>query len=260
MQTEDTVKANGGSVISTDNLYPFDAPEVQVEIALGKGVVLTHVIAKPSLQNHLSRERAVRRISRVGSNQEITTDNNESDANSEFYNELILRATARKGGDTLKEYDQEQCREFTYEQKDRALVKMYSSWFEVEEDDDPLSILFEREGTMTVRQEIGEEARPSYILRYTLKNPSMSQRQDYNANNFQIKRKVEKRKTTLETVLNLNKGVKLFSQLFEGVEGGRIQAGEFSAERKAEFLSQIDPMFMNGCVDAAVAYFDKSLD
>lgn len=260
---ERLAKSNGGAALisGADNSYLFDASEIQVEISLGKGMILTHVFGKPSLQDHLDRERAIRRISKIANNNEITTDTNESEANAEFYNSLILRARIHKigvAGQDL-EYDADQCRAFRFETKNKAVTKMYAGWFEVEESDDPVAVLFEREGTMIVRQDIGEED-PSYSLRYTIQIPSKTQRQEYITSSIQVKRKTEKRRTTLETVFNLNKGVKLFAALFQGVEGGRIQAGSYVPELRAEFLAAIDPVFQNSVVDAAVGFFDKALD
>lgn len=262
MQTESEIKTNGDSVVMepmTD--YLFDAPEVQAEVHLGKGIVLTHVFRKPSLQDHLNREKSVRRVARIGTNQEITTDNDESDANSEFYNELIVRAVARKGGDTMAEYSAEQCHGFNFEAKDKAITALYASFVEVEEEnDDPLAKLFEREGTLTVRQEIGEEGSPSYVVKYQLKIPTKSQRQEYLAGCFQNKRKTEKRKTTIQTTFNLNKGIKLFNSLLVGVEGGRIQRGPYSTEFRDDYLKQIDPLFANNVADCAASYYDQAQD
>lgn len=257
---EQEIAPNGGAVLADGSDYLFDAPEVQAEVLLSKGVVLTHVFRKPTLQDHLNREKAIRRVSRVSNNQEITSDSNESDGNSEFYNELIIRASARKGGDVLAEYDADKCKEFSFEAKDKAIGQMYAGYFEVEEDEDPLAKLFEREGTLVVRHEIGEEGAASYVVKYTLKIPTKSQRQEYLAGSFQVKRKVEKRKTTLQTVFNLNKGLKLFNSLLVSVEGGRIQRGTYAPELREDFIPQIDPVFANSVADCAVSYYDQSQD
>lgn len=248
----------------TSGLYPLDAKEVNVPVLLDGGAIITHVWNKPTLQHHLDREEAMKRISRGVSRTEFISERSEPQANAEFYDAIILRAEgkfkAMKDGEEqeiTQPFTREQCLMLGREAKHKAVSEAYQSSFEVEpEDDSPFAALFEREGTIKVRHEIGN----AFVLRYILKVPTSSQRTEF-SQSVQVKEKFEKKnRRSLITTVNLNKGVKLFTALFEGVEGGMVEGQSYSPEKKKEFLEAIDPLFKYLAVDCAVSSFDQARD
>jgi hypothetical protein len=87
-----------------------------------------------------------------------------------------------------------------------------------------------------------------------------AQRQEY-LSAIRIKRRVKNGKTSLETEVHvIKKAMKLFGPNLQSLEGGRMEMGPFTPDRKAEFIKMIDPMFQVGVVDALVGYYSKGLD
>jgi hypothetical protein len=262
-------KSNGGAQVAPpldlSKLYPFDADELRSNVELPDDVRVVHRLAKPSMKDHTEREQAIKRVTEVNQASEITGLVDEAKANEDFYNKLVLGATAfykdATGEPLTQEFNAEDCqRRFTLEQKTKCIATLYRMFCEVETNN-PLAILFEPDGsTMRVRQELGDTEAPSYVIVYKLKSPSISQRNAFSVGSVKTKRKNERKKTTVTTTFNIEKGVRLFDQLFEGVEGGMVNDKEYSSEARAEFLKQIDPVFKNAVVDCAVEYFNKSRD
>lgn len=247
----------------TSGLYPVDAQEVNVPVMLDNGAVITHVWKKPTLENHLDREEAMKRVSKGISRTEFISERSEPQANAEFYNAVILRAEGKykkvvdgEEREIKEEFSQAHCLTLGVEAKHKAVSEAYQSTFEVEpEDDSPFAQLFDRGGTMKIREEFG-----NFVIRYILKVPTNSQRTEF-GQSVQVKEKFEKKnRRSLITTVNLKTGVKLFTQNFEAIEGAMCGGMPFTPELKKKFLENIDPLKMYLAFDCACGSFDQARD
>lgn len=258
-----TAGANGQTehVDITAGLYPIDAAEINIPVKLDNGAIITHVWRKPKLQDHIDRETALERISKAVGRTEFRSERKERQANAAFYDLVILRASgkAEVDGETITEdFDQEHCLKFNFEQKHKVYETAYpDDAFEViNETKNPFASLFEREGTITVKQTIWN----TFTLKYVLKIPTPQQRIEF-SNSIEITEKFEKKnRRSLITTVNLNKGVKLFNSLLVSIEGGMVQGQAWTDSLKKSFIDNTDDLHKYFVIDTLVDSFNNVRD
>jgi hypothetical protein len=281
MQTEEEIKSSYPSVLNQPNqngedayqsnaleaatldpseVYAFDAPEVQVQVQRGKNSMLSVVFQKPELKNYLAMEQSSATDTRIVDGAFIDPDDQAEkrhSANTRFFDDVVLRAFAVRRGETspFKEFSAEDCKRWEFEPKDDVVNKFSNnSTFSLDVDDDDLG-LYAHEGTMRVKQTVGDPITPSYIIYYNITPLPKQQRIDFEKG-IKFKRKFEKGGMNLESEVHLiRKAMKLFKPNFQSVEGGMIGGRLFTPEAKDEFIAQIDPMFQLGVVQCVVNYY-----
>lgn len=258
MQTE-TGQSNGGAVVmgAAQLDYLFDAAELKVEVPRGNSIV-TVVYKKPELEQYLALEKATQVMSRVVDGA-LIDDTQRSGANGDFFDEIVLSASKRKKDEInpSREYDQDECKRFPFEFKNEVVARINSSQFEVEAEGDDL---LDTQGNMRVKQVVGDSNAPSYVIFYDIKTLPPAQRQEYQKA-IQVKRRIKNANITLETDVHIiKKAMKLFAPNFNSVEGGRLESGPFTPDKRQDFIAQIDPTFQVGVIDAICGYYSGGLD
>jgi hypothetical protein len=256
--------------IDLEGRYVLDDPENEVIVPMGNGILMHYVMAKAELEDYTLREQMVKRESSVNKDRVVTPENDETDANTNFFNSLALRGYATKAEVnsegveehvTIREYMDSELKRFTFENKDEVVSVMNESDFDVVDHEgkvvtDPLAGLTEIDGPMYIRQIIGGEDNPLFKpLFYAIQAPGRELRRTYLKDSFKVERKTEKKRVNLKTIFDINKGVGVFNTVFRGLRGAVIGNELSDNAQQSELLKLIDCMWRVGVVDAACAFF-----
>jgi hypothetical protein len=265
MQTEELINESNGSAVVTDLSadYPFDAESLSAEIPHAGNIVAVHY-RKPQVEDYLNRQSAQHSKTRIVSGA-IVGSEIKHDADTEFFDAIVEGAEKRSAsGKVIQSYDAEACQRFPFEFKLKFVKRITTSRFRVVAQGDELS---DAPSTLTVIQTIGDEAAPSYVISYDMNALTEKQRTSY-LNAAETKSRIKNGDTIIEAEPHyVERAMKLFGGdrngkdgVFISLEGGRLQSGSFTPERKTEFVAQIDPLFQMGVIDAICDWFGGGQD
>jgi hypothetical protein len=262
MQTEETIGTNGDSQVlaSTANAdYQFDAPQITIEIPHRDSIV-SITYKKPELQDYLDRQSATQSTVRYAQGA-IMGSQIKHDADTDFFDVVVLNATKRpKTAIKIeREYNRDECLNFPYELKVRAVKMMTTFKWSVKADGDELAGDI---GKFTVTQTVGD-----YEIAYEMLPLDSKVRQGFE-NAFESKSRVKNGDTLIDNEPHyIEKAIKIFSgdrdgrqAAFISVEGGRLESGPYTPERKGDFTQQIDAQFQLGVITAICDWYGGDQD
>lgn len=243
-------------------IYDFSDPEAALQLPVTSTQFMEVVIQRPMREDWLQREKETKRVATVATDRSMTSDDNEDEANASFMTPLILSGAHKELGkeEPIKVYSEEELSKLTVEAKNRLFDKLGEFEFEVVGDEeDAINKLFETSAgrVLTIRQTIGDPDAPIFELFWEVTAPERPRRRTYLRDTFKVKRKTERKKTTLNTTFDMMKGVALTETIFRKVKGGLFNGKPSEECSVAEMMAEgvIDDMWKVGLADAAVGYF-----
>jgi hypothetical protein len=165
-----------------ETMKPFEFDEQIHEISFpattlkGGTRIVCHRLRKPTLEELNNRESQIKyETTKVNSQEtEIKTDQHAADA---WLWEKIAQSVKGYGQrDDWQELSEEDKARFNGSHKSDAISLLYSSKSEIEGDDDYVPI---GPAEWTVRQEIGEDEEPDFIVRHIMREPTEAERSRY---------------------------------------------------------------------------------
>jgi hypothetical protein len=206
-------------------VYDFSDQESALQLPVSATQYMEILIQRPTREDWLQREKETKRVATVASDRSMSSEDNEDEANASFMTPLILNGAHKELGndEPIKEYSEDELAKLTVEAKNRLFDKLGEFEFEVVGDEeDAINKLFETSAgrVLTIRQTLGDPDAPIFELFYEVTAPERPRRRTYLRDTFKVKRKTERKKTTLNTTFDMMKGVSLTENIFRTVKGG----------------------------------------
>lgn len=251
--------------------YPFDQNEFNIPITIkfsdSKSLTITHKLTRPQMPDLLEREsQSTTEMEEVAPNEDAFHTDTEG-ANAKLWDKVAKQVQGYKlagfSKDDWLDVTPEVAAKIPSGHKNAAISGIYAARCIVErESDDGFNLDGE---SYVVRQEIGAGDDPAYIIRHTLRQPTESERREYDKSAGKASQVFGSRKRKIRFRTNLKAEVALYDKLVERVDGGTVR-GEtwdtYTAESKEQlggFVATIDPILKRQVVQALLSSLSASL-
>ncbi len=251
--------------------YPFDQNEFNIPISIkfsdSKTLTITHKLARPTLADLLEREsQSMTEMEEVAPNEDAFHTDAEG-ANAKLWDKVAKQVQGYKAAGVSKDdwadVTPELAAKIPSGHKNAAISGIYAARCVVERDSDDG---FNLDGeSYIIRQEIGTGDEPSYVVRHTLRQPTESERREYDKAAGKASQVFGSRKRKIRFRTNLKAEVALYDKLIERVDGATVRGqswDSYTAESKEQlggFIGIIDPIFKRQAVQALLSSLSASL-
>lgn len=151
----------------------------------------------------------------------------------------------------------------------RAIQGLYAGSARLRWNPEMAFIDSDQERRLLVDHEFGIGELPDYAITWQFKKPDELVMADFRLNSMKILSGGGGRRTKSELVTDLNVGMRTFRAIFDGVEGAvlafpkdgtdEFEFVEYSAERRDEFIANIDPVEQCEAVQCVMNYLEGQL-
>lgn len=199
-------------------LYPLTDAETIVQLYLKRGdktETIQHKLRRPTLAELLEREQqSVAEIEEVAPNEDAWHEDSQA-ANAKLWDKVILGVTGYRIGGQLRtsfvEVTPEIAAKIPLSHKHTAISGLYAAKCTV---DSGVEEGFDLDGdSYTIRQTIGDENDPSFVLTHTLRQPTEAELRDYNKRASTATSVSGSRKRKIRVRTNLKADVELYDKL-----------------------------------------------
>lgn len=246
--------------------YPLDqtAAEIQLTRKISDTATdtLTHRFSRrATLAELLEREaQSITELEEVAPNEDSFSSDSDI-ANARLYDKLIASIKGYKIGaftkaDWIDATDDIKAK-LPAAHKTAAIAGLYAWRCAVEADD---SDGFNLDGdTYVIRQTIGDEDDPAYVVRYTLRQPTEAERREYDRTAGKASQVNGGKKRKIRFRTNLRADVALFDKLIQRIDGATIGGQTWGESEPGVFVAAIDPMAKRQVVNALLSSLSASL-
>lgn len=253
------------------NAYPLDQSSFEVSITVklsdDKSQKLEHKLTRPTLADLIERDaQSVTELEEIAPGEDTFHTEVES-ANAKLWDKIAKQIRGYKTAgitkDAWAEVTPELAAKIPASHKSTAISGLYASRCVVVKDDDEG---FNLDGdTFIIRQELGAGEEPDYVILHTLKQPTESQRREYEKAAGKASQVFGSRKRKIRIRTNLKAEVALYDKLIERVDGATV-SGEawdsYMAESKEQlggFVAAVDPVFKRQVIQTLLSSLSASL-
>lgn len=242
------------------NLYPFDLTHVEVGFNARPNTetpkIVYHKLRKPTLQELKERESQVKAELVSVSNREEEEHTDEISANANLWRKLIVAVKGYREASDWRELSDAEKADMKVGHKSRAIRKMYLGTSLLESGDDDVSIGAE---IWTVRQEIGPQGDPAFIVRHSLREPTEGEREKFrgSARRTSYVRIAKKTHTKIKT--SLQAYCDLYDATIISIDGATVGNRPLGAENRKVFLAAIDPLWKRQIIETLMETLEGQL-
>lgn len=247
--------------MSEAKLFAFDENEHEVSFNARPNAenptIVHHRLRKPTLAELIEREQQINyELVEVNSREEqINAD--EDVANARLWDKIVLAVKGYRGINEWHEPTLEEKAGMRAGHKFTAIRALYASTCTVEGDDDGVSIGAE---LWTVRQEIGPNDAPDYVVLHQLREPTEAERIKFKRTSSATSYVKGSKKSQVRVRTNLKAYVELYDALIEFVSGATVAGHEFGGSiQKPSFLSAIDPIWKRQVIQSLMNNLEAQL-
>jgi hypothetical protein len=246
----------------SETARPFEFDEQIHEVSFpattlkgGKKTVF-HRLRKPSLEELNNREGQIKHetIKINARETEIKTDQRAADA--WLWGRIVQAVKCYGRGDDWQELSEDEKGEFNSSHKSDAIAFLYSGKSEIDGEDDYVPI---GPADWTVKQEIGANAQPDFIVRHILRVPTAEERLRYSQTAFSKRYLPGAKREQSNLRGNLKAHIELYDALIQRIEGGTVAGQVLSASNRREFLAAIDPIWKRDIVQTLIAALEAQM-
>jgi hypothetical protein len=243
-----------GERMSDTKLYSFD-PAHPITVSLSYTInetphTLTHELRRATLAELLERDaQSVTELEEIAPGEDVFHTEAVA-ANARLWDKIAQRVQGYKVGAATKdqwiEVTPELAAKIPSAHKHAAITGLYAANCTVEMDADEG---FSLDGdTYRIKQTIGASDAPEFVILHTLKQPTESERREYDANAGKASQVMGSRKRKLRFRTNLKADVALYDKLFVSVSGCEPAT-----------VDAIDPILKRQAVQSLLAALNASL-
>lgn len=233
--------------------YPLTDAETVIQLHIKRGEkseTIQHKLRRPSLAELIEREQqSVAEIEEVAPNEDSWTEDSQS-ANGRLWDKCIIGVTGyRIDGQLASDFvavSPETAAKIPLAHKNTAISGLYlSKCTVVAGEDEGFSL---DDATHTIRQAIGADDEPDYVILHTLRQPTEAELREYNKRASTATSVSGSRKRKLRVRTNLKADVELYDKLAVTITGATPPEPRM-----------VDPIFKRQVVQTMVSSLNASL-
>jgi hypothetical protein len=217
---------------------------------------VSHRLRKPTLEE-LNEHQGLIKYETVKANSretEVRTDQSAADAR--LWERIVEAVRYYDGGDEWQELDIAAKARFNPSHKSDAINLLYAVRSKIEGDGDFVPI---GPSDWTIKQEIGPNKDPDFVVYHVLREPTEEERQKYTRAKSSTMYVAGARREEARIRTYLKAHIELYDALVQEIKGATVAGESFSSPKRKEFLAAIDPMWKRDVVQTLMGALEAQM-
>lgn len=233
----------------SNGFFAFDESETVVSFPAttksGKTRTVSHRLRKPTAEELNKRESLVKyETVKAGAREtEVRSDSRSADV--WLWDQVAEAVSGYDGGEEWRDLDDATRKNLNPSHKTDAINLLYALRSEIEGEGDYVPI---GPSDWTVKQEIGPNREPDFVVYHVLREPTEEERQKYNRAKSSTMYLAGARREEARVRTYLKPACELYDATVQDVKGGTVSGEAFSQSNRKGFLAAIDPMLKRDAI------------
>lgn len=217
---------------------------------------VSHRLRKPTLEELNERESLIKyETVKINSREtEVRTDQSAGDAR--LWERVIEAVRGYDSGEEWRELDDQAKSRFNPSHKSDAITLLYAMRSEIHGDDDFVPI---GPSDWTIKQEIGPNREPDFVVYHVLREPTEEERQRYSRGKSSTAYVAGTRREEARMRTYLKPSIELYDALVQEIRGGVVGGEAFSASNRKAFLAMIDPLMKRDAIQTLLGALEAQM-
>ncbi|HEY6401144.1 MAG TPA: hypothetical protein VI479_07030 [Blastocatellia bacterium] len=238
--------------------FDEDIHEISFAATTRKGETRTvhHRLRKPTLEELNERESQIKYETIKINPKEIEVRNDQRTADANLWGKIVQAVKGYKDADDWRELSDEEKSKFNGSHKSQAIQGLYAGQSKIEGDGDYVPI-----GPVewTVRQEIGPNEEPDFVVRHILREPTEDERLRYNRIASSTRYVTGAKKEQAQVRTNLKAHIEVYNALIQNIKGATVAGMEFEISDRKQFLDAIDPIWKRDVIQCLMTNLEAQI-
>jgi hypothetical protein len=213
-------------------------------------------LRKPTLEELNERESLIKYETVKINSRETEARSDQQAADARLWERVVEAVKGYDGGEEWRDLDDHSKSRFNPSHKSDAINLLYAMKSEIHGDDDFVPI---GPSDWTVRQEIGPNREPDFVVYHVLREPSEEERQRYNRGKSSTAYVAGTRREEARMRTYLKASIELYDALIQEIKGGTVGGDQFSESNRKAFLAAVDPLMKRDAVQTLLAALEAQM-
>ena len=222
----------------------------------GNTRVVSHRLRKPTLEELNERESLIKYETVKINSRETEARTDQSAADARLWERIIEAVRGYDGSEEWRELEDAAKSRFNPSHKSDAVTLLYAMKSEIYGDDDFVPI---GPSDWTVKQEIGANRDPDFVVYHVLREPTEEERQRYNRGKSSTAYVAGTRREEARMRTYLKASVELYDALIQEIKGGTVEGEAFSASNRKKFLFAVDPLMKRDALQTLLGALEAQM-